>query len=130
MGTFFARIDHLSEEVGTGILKARCVVDQPYAQRQHENLTYRHRTGRARYLGGPLLENQSQLVLRLALRAITPLGSDLKGAMVEIAERMAGFVAENAPLLTGALRGSGHPQVYDNGSQIYDRPPISARERG
>jgi hypothetical protein len=91
MGTFLARIDHLSEEVGSGQLVARCEVDQPYAQDQHENL---------------------------------------KGAMIDIAEEMSGYVATYAPVLTGALRTSGHPEVTDNGMKIYDRPPISARERG
>jgi len=130
MGTFLARIDHLSEEVGTGILTARCEVDQPYAQDQHENLTYRHRIGQARYLGGPLLANAASLVEKLSSRAITPQGSDLKGAMIDIAEEMSGYVATYAPVLTGALRTSGHPEVTDNGMKIYDRPPISARERG
>ena len=130
MGTFLVRIDHLSESVGTGSLSAKCTVDQPYAQDQHENLTYRHRVGRARYLGGPLLENQAGLMEKLALKAITPTGSDLHSAMIDIAEEMAAWVQENAPLLTGALKTSGHPEVYDNGSKIYDRPPISARERG
>jgi hypothetical protein len=130
MGTFFARIDHLSEEVGSGQLVAQCTVDQPYAQDQHENLTYNHRAGQARYLGGPLLTNVGELVEKLASRAITHTGSDLKGAMIEIAEEMSGYVATYAPLDTGALRTSGHPEVTDNGMKIYDRPPISPRERG
>jgi hypothetical protein len=128
MGTFIQRMDHLSEEVGTGSLVARCKVNQPYAQDQHETLHYRHNDGRARYLGGPLFENQADLMDIIGRHAITPLGSDIQQGMIEVAEMMARYVLTNAPKLSGRLSTSGHPTVTDNGMLIYDRPPISPRE--
>jgi hypothetical protein len=129
MGTFDERMDHLSEEVGTGSLRARCEVNQPYAQDQHETLHYRHNDGRARYLGGPLFENQSDLLDILARNAITPMGSNIQGGIIDVAEMLATYVLTNAPKLTGQLSTSAHPTATDNGMLIYDRPPISPRER-
>jgi hypothetical protein len=129
MGTFDERIAHLSREVGVGYLVAKCEVDQPYAQDQHETLTYRHNDGRARYLGGPLFENSFGLLEDLADRVLTPTGSDVRDGMIDVAEWMAKAVLLNAPKDTGRLSESGHPTVDDNGVVIYDRPPIAPRER-
>lgn len=129
MGTFDERVTHLSREVGVGFLVANCEVDQPYAQNQHETLSFRHTNGRARYLGGPLFENAMRLVNGIADRVLTPTGSDVQGAMIDVAEWMAEAVMLNAPKDTGRLSESGHPSVKDNGFTIYDRPPIAPRER-
>lgn len=129
MGTFFQRTEYLGEQVGTGFITAKCVVDQPYAQDQHETLSYVHTEGRARYLGDPLLENVTDLLEIIAIGAITRDGSEIKEAMIECAELMSMFVFVNAPVDTTALKTSGHPIVEDNGLPIYDRAPISPRER-
>lgn len=130
MGTFDERIAHLDREVGVGTIVAKCEVDQPYAQIQHQNVNYRHNDGRAFYLGGPLFESSLSLVQGLSSRAITPTGSDIRAGMIDVAEWMAEQVFLNAPKDTGRLSESGHPTVRDNGLVIYDRPPIAPRERG
>lgn len=133
MGTFDERMGHLMDEVGMGYLRAKCEVNQPYAQNQHESRWFKHNDGRAGYLGDPLMENASRLVEGLARDAISPTGSGLKSGMVDVAEEMARFVFENAPFdeadpSTFHLKLSPHPTVTDNGMVIYDRPPIAPRE--
>lgn len=127
--TFFARIDRLSDSVGTGKITAGCLVNQPYAQNQHQSIWFEHpHGGRALYLGGPLLENALLLVGQIARGTITPFGSLITQRMIDIAEWMARAVAENAPVETGVLRTSGSPWVKDKGAVVYARPPISPRE--
>lgn len=125
--SFDERMAHLSREVGTGTLTARCEVDQDYAQDQHET-PYRHRVGAYNYLRGPFLAAGLELIESLAPHAVTPEGSSLVDGMSDIAEKMSGYVLENAPKDTGKLSTSGHPTVIDNGVIVYDRPPISPRE--
>ena len=127
--TFFSRIDRLSESVGDGYIVAGCTVNQPYAQNQHQSLWFSHpQGGRAMYLGGPLMENAYALLVSIARGTITPFGSTLDRRMIDVAETMARYVAENAPRETGLLATSGNPWVQDNITLIYDRPPISPRE--
>jgi hypothetical protein len=129
--TFFARIDHLIDSVGSGKIVAGCTVNQPYAQNQHQSVWFEHpHGGRALYLSGPLMENYFRLMSELARGAITPFGSMIDRRMIDIAEWMARAVLENAPIETGQLRTSGNPWVKDKGVPIYDRPPISPRELG
>lgn len=128
---FIRRTRMLEAEVGVGEIVARCTVDQPYAQDQHETLHYKHYSGgQAKYLGGPLMQNALDLAREIARNAITATGSDIHGTMIQIAEQMAGYVAINAPIDTGRLRESGAPDVRDNGFTIYSRPAIAPRERG
>lgn len=118
------RLEQLIHAVGDGDIEARCVVDQPYAQDQHENMEYRHpRGGRARFLGGPLVEQADHLMGVVAESLVTPEGTDIVGGMTRVAETMSGFVEDNAPRLNEVLRYSGHPQVVDNGQVVYDRAP-------
>lgn len=127
--TFFSRIDHLSDAVGTGSIVAGCTVNQPYAQNQHQSVHFNHpHGGRALFLGGPLMENAFTLLGDLARKIITPAGSDINQGMIDVAETMAGYVRVNAPVETGQLRTSDNPWVEDKGVRIYDRPPISPRE--
>lgn len=128
---FEDRTQYLEHQVGHGDITAGCTVDQPYAQDQHETLHYKHpRGGRARYLGGPLLEHNAENMEYIARHAITPAGSDLEDAMIEIAETMAyDYVGKEAPVLTTALRRSGSPWVHSNGVVVFHTPPEAARER-
>jgi hypothetical protein len=128
-GTFDRRIAHLSREVGVGNIVAHCEVNQPYAQNQHETESFDHHgVGRSHYLGGPLLENIFTTMQEIAGRVITENGSDLEKGMIDVSEKMARYVLTNAPKDTHRLSLSGHPSVTDNGSVVYDRPPIAARE--
>lgn len=133
-GDFDERIDFLSREVGYGPLVAGCLVDQPYAQNQHENVSFKHERGVSHYLGDPLFANAFNFVDGLARAAIGPEGSRIKEEMRDIAEDMAGFVEKYAPKdpdIGDALANSGSPYVTDAGREIYRRPPKHPRhERG
>ena len=134
-GDFEERMRYLGEQVGDGKIVARCTVNQPYAQIQHQKLDYDHSTteygppgGSAFYLGGPLMENQEQLMFKIARKAITEEGSDIEGAMIDVAQDMADYVAKNAPIETGRLRQSASPSVESNGITIFYIPPKAPRE--
>lgn len=128
MGTFDERMNYLSDAVGTGRIIAGVTVNQPYAQDQHENLSYYHNDGSAHYLGGPLMENWIEYIGSISRSAITETGSDLPEAMREIAEDMARESSINAPSLTGDLKNSDSPWVMDNGVETYRRPPRAPRD--
>lgn len=131
---FVRRTRFLSDEIGDGDITAGCYVDQPYAQRQHQNLEYTHpRGGRAMYLGGPLMENAYDLIRKIARDVITEEGSDLNEAMKQIANEMAyEYVMKEAPLGPPIdpyiLRLSGSPYVIDQGVETYWVSAISARD--
>lgn len=138
--TFFARIDELADEVGDGHLIAACEVDQVYAHRQHEELTWHHpEGGQPKYLEGPFLSGVEDHMRQLAKAALDPGGPTT--AAVDIAEGAARDVFEHAPFEFGDLRASGHPFVVDDGHvdttgegktdvtgpRVYDRPPAVPR---
>lgn len=126
--TFNERIQLLKQQVGGGHITAHCVVDQAYAQNQHQTVTFVHRHGgRAFYLGAPMIENVVGDMENIARKCITTDGSDIDSAMIETAEKYAQYVLENAPRMIFELATSGHPYVDRDGAVIYDRPPISPR---
>lgn len=126
MGTFGARVEELIESVGGGgKLEGRVVVDQPYAQDQHETLAYHHQGGgKARYLGDPLFMSLGHYMQRLANNV---LHGSLPGAMADNMEDLSKAVFEEAPFEFGDLKASGHPIVKSGGEIYYDRPPAVHR---
>lgn len=123
-------LEQLINDVGHGDLIGRLVVDQAYAQRQHEEVTWKHpHGGRAKYLEAPLLEQSNVILQILADSLIGESGSSIEEGMVRVAEKMSDFVEENAPHDEGAheLAHSGHPIVYSDGVPIYDRAPKVSR---
>lgn len=120
--TFGDRIDELKAMVGTGDLTGTCVVDQLYAQVQHEELTFNHpRGGQALYLQAPLMENYGKYLQSYADRLLEDGGEQaIVDAMEDLAED--GGVATRAPVLYANLRASGHPMVDSDGVTVYDRP--------
>lgn len=64
---------------------------------------------------------------KLAARAITPEGSELREAAISAAEDLSDDVFELAPLEFGDLKASGHPSVTDDGAVVYDRAPNVGR---
>jgi len=120
-GTFDERIDELRRMVGSGKLVATVVVDQRYAHRQHEELSYHHpRGGRAKYLEAPLMENFRSYLEDYARTVLDDGGQE---AMKRSAESLSDEVERNAPVEFFDLRRSGHPSVTQNEQTIYDRPP-------
>lgn len=128
--TFDRRIRELSDEVGSGKLVMGVVVDQIYAQIQHENKRFKHDDGRSGYLSDPLMENVFSLMEKLAVNAVTENGSRLGVAAQDVAETMAGFVAKNAPKDSGRLSESASPYVNDDGQRVYERPAVAPRRIG
>lgn len=127
-GTFGERIQELIEQVGHGHLKGTVEVDQVYAHYQHENPQFEHpRGGKAFYLRDPLFANADRYMVKLAEKAITRTGSELKDGMVENMEDLSGRVRDEAPIEFGNLKESGHPKVKSDGVTVYDRPPVSPR---
>lgn len=128
MSTFSDRLEEIRRQVGIGSISAHCVVDQAYAQNQHQTVTFVHRHGgRAFYLGAPMMENYLELMQLIADRVLTEFGSEVESAMIEVAEKFSQYVFDNAPKEIGELDTSGHPFVERNGIPIYDRPPVSPR---
>jgi hypothetical protein len=120
-GTFDERIDVLRKMVGGGTITASCTVDQVYAHRQHEELSWRHpRGGKALYLQQPLMENYHSY---LDDYAKTVLDDGGQAAMRRAAENLSDQVERHAPREFFDLMRSGHPKVEQNGQTIYDRPP-------
>ena len=126
-GTFAERIDVLSEMVGRGELVGSVVVDQLYAQIQHEHLEYNHpRGGQALYLQAPLMEHYEGYLGEIARTVLDDGGKEaMKAAVEDLAED--GGVATRAPVLYANLRASGHPSVTSDGETVYDRPPRQHR---
>lgn len=125
MGNFGERVDKLIYEVGDGPLQGRVVVDQIYAQNQHETLAFKHiEGGKARYLADPFFEHANGYVRDLSRHV---LDGRLRLAMAEAMENLSRKVFDQAPFEFGDLKASGHPIVTSNGFTIYDRPPYVHR---
>ena len=126
--TFGEGIERLKAAVGEGNLKGSVEVDQVYAHYQHENPEFEHpRGGKPYYLRDPLFAKADEYMEKLARRAITDTGSELKEAMAANMEDLSDQVAIQAPIEFGNLKESGHPKVESDGVTVYDRPPHSPR---
>lgn len=123
--TFAEGCAELEELVGHGDLTGHVVVDQLYADYQHEGLDFHHpRGGQALYLQAPLMERWP---LYLEAIAKTVLDDGGKAGMEAAMEDLSGAVAVLAPVEFANLRASGHPYITDNGEVTYDRPPLQHR---
>lgn len=124
-GDFVQRIDELRRRIGKGKLVGAVVVDQVYAQNQHQSAWFKHpRGGKAFYLRDPLLANQDRYLQALASNV---LNGDLTRTMAQNMEHLVSAQRDDTPVLTGALKTSGAPRVEDNGAVVYQRPPITPR---
>jgi len=125
MKTFAEGTNELLVKVGAGDLEGRLVVDQIYAQNQHESVWFKHPAGgQAKYLSEPLLATAPAMLQRLANNVLK---GNLVLAMSENMEAMSGEVFRHAPWEFADLRASGHPMVSEYGSVVYDRPPLMHR---
>lgn len=122
MPEFTERITHLMFEVGDGTLVMGSIVQQPYAGAEHNRLYYKHpRGGVAKWLTLGLESEREHYMRTLAFSAVTPDGSNLKLAAIDVSERMAGITRRYAPVMTGLLRDSADSYVVDAGAMIYYR---------
>jgi hypothetical protein len=114
----------LLDQVGEGNLTGKLRVDQVYARYQHERGDLSHpRGGQAKYLSEPFMANYRDYLARVA-RSF--LDGDPERTMAQCMESLATRVGSATPVLFSNLRRSGNPQVFSNGSRVYDRP---ARQR-
>lgn len=132
--TFFDRIDELSAQVGHGHLVGKNTVDQVYAAPQERGfwetgplagvVIHNHPGGGGtHFLRDSLYEPIDAHMAKLAARAITPDGSEIDHAMIDVVEDIAQGVFERAPVEFGDLRASAQTDVTKDGENIYHRPP-------
>lgn len=106
-------------QVGEGVLRGRVVVDQVYAQYQHERADLKHpRGGMAKYLWEPLKARHGNYLRRVA-KAF--LDGDPEQTMAECMEGLAGAMSAATPIRYNNLRRSANPQVFSRGRKVYDR---------
>ena len=120
MPKFSDRARYLEEQVGDGNLVMGGVVGQPYAAAEHERLYYRHpRGGMPKYLEVPFEMQRDEMIEKLALNAVTPEGSRLQDAAVEVAGEFDNMVRRNAPVEFDVLRDSTEYYVEDDGILVF-----------
>lgn len=105
-------------------------VDQIYAAYQHEMVGLDHpRGGGPHYLRNPLIQYAPFYLQSLADQVLT---GTLNMTMAAMMEHLSAQLNETAPIDEDPnfilLRSSGNPQVWDNGAEVYNRPPASPRE--
>jgi hypothetical protein len=107
------------DRVGKGKLQGKLVVDQVYARYQHERLDLKHpRGGYPKYLWLSLLIHRGEYLKTLATDILEVGAAEGMKKAVEAQDRK---LSHYAPVLFNNLRDSGNPQVWDNGSKVYDR---------
>lgn len=125
MGQFAERMAELGERVGDGKLTGSVVVDQVYAQYQHERLDLQHpQGGKAKYLYDPLVDNHPTYLQNIANDV---LDSGPEEPMKRAMSNLSAEVFLNAPTELGDLRRSGSPRVYDGQALVSMTPPIQRR---
>lgn len=118
-------VRRVREQVGSGWLTGKLVVDQIYAKYQHERLDLMHpHGGGAKYLEKPLNANHSDYWQRIAASV---LDGDLARTMGDCMESLNTAMSAAAPIDVNNLRRSGNPKVFDNGREVYNRPPWQRR---
>lgn len=131
-GDFGERIDVLQQLVGDGDLVAENVVDQVYANFQHNDgrddprpmkRPFTHpRGGIANYLGSQVEGFGHREIVGWVEDAFAERRSCAEGARDTVDEFIRG-VQNLAPRKEGNLRRSGAGKVIDGGVIAYDRPP-------
>lgn len=119
------RLKELAKQVGDGTLTGTVTFDQPYAAKQHNDLTYRHTRGQAGYLSSALWENFRSYYRKLAREV---LHGNLAQGMADCCDDLADAAADRAPRDTGVLHNSAAYQVHDGGQLAHERPPVAPRE--
>jgi hypothetical protein len=131
-----SRVNELIAAVGEGPLVSRVEVAQPYAIPQERGywetgplaghaIRNHPGGGQTHAMRDSVIPHADDYMRRLAEGLITESGSDIISAAEDNAEAIARRYSELAPVKTGVLRGSTHPQVLDDGVVVYDRPPAA-----
>lgn len=121
MGDFVERARYLEEQVGNGKLEIGASVQQAYAAAQHN---------RDPYLEVPFIIQRGEMLEKLAGAAVTPEGSRLTDAAIEVADMFDEMVTSNAPVKDAILRDSTETWVIDDGIALVVSPARDARVMG
>lgn len=125
-GEFRKRTNKLIRDVGTTTLEIKVVVNQAYAQNQHETLYFAHPSGGGpKFLTRALVQSHRSIMRGMARDALRPRG--LVSAAIVGAEKISKGVYQNAPHEFNDLRNSAHPTVREGSRKVYDRAPIVKR---
>lgn len=127
MSDFGEMIDRILRETPDH-MEGRVTVDQVYAHYQHAHPEFHHPDGGgAFYLSDPLTMKARRYLGNIAAKMIGQHGVDVKPPMIENMEDLSDEVYARAPWEFGDLRASGHPSVWDGGTELYDRQPMCRR---
>ena len=126
MSEFTDRIDLLMRRTDAGeLLRGSVTMDQVYAHRQHEDLSYHHpRGGHAQYLRLPLYEHAPDYLRAIAGGWLEDGG---KRAMARSMEHLSDAAELQAPWEFVDLARSGSPKVEVGHRTDYERPPKQHR---
>lgn len=132
---YTARIEEFIDSLGEGEIKARVEVKQPYAIPQERGFWESgplagHKI--RNHPGGGMTHAMTESVIPFAdaymaeigSRLITSSGSQVHDGFKQVAESIARHYSEFAPIESGVLRGSTHPQVIENGAVTWEMPPV------
>ena len=122
-GDFQAKMAQIQADVGFGTLTGSVIVDQVYAQNQHESTWFKHpRGGSAKYLILAFREQQYNVLMKLSLNLRGLIDAMMSGMETTIRSQVA-----KTPVLYGNLKASGSPSVLDNGARVRYRPAAQRR---
>lgn len=128
MSTFSDRLREFREQMGDGSIRGSVEVNQVYAHYQHEHPEFKHpQGGKAFFLRDPLFQGSDEMMERLAARAITQDGPQVREGMADNMEQLSTKTYFESPVEFGDLRDSGHPMVTQDGAAVYDRAPRAPR---
>lgn len=120
-------IQDLIDRTGGGKIKATVVVNQPYAQDQHETLYYKHpRGGQAKFLESPLMSKHPNWLQSFANRLLTR-GIDAGNEWAKVGRSLKNEVPKTAPMEFGDLRQSAALTVKEGASVIVEEPAAQPR---
>lgn len=112
---------------GSNRITAKVVVDQPYAQDQHETMFYKHpRGGKAKYLETPLFAGYPEWLQKFA-NGLLKSKESLPKDWAEVGRSLKREVPRNAPVEFGDLRQSAGLVVTEGSSTVVDEPPAQGR---
>lgn len=119
-------IRDLIRRTGGRDVQATVLVDQPYAQDQHETLYYRHpRGGRAKYLEAPLMESHRGWIQDFASDLLY--GADAARGWGGVGRELRDAVGKNAPVEFGDLKQSAGLLVRDGTTVVVNEPAPQQR---
>lgn len=122
-----SRIQELIDRTSGPTLKATVVVDQVYAEIQHEALEFKHpRGGKAKYLEEPMFSGHAEWFQGFANRILDE-GVLAEEEWSDVGRSLKGVVATNAPVEFGDLRQSAGLTVRSGGSVVTNEPAAQSR---